>query len=98
MNFTPLLVRLDTKADKSPRTPPPKAITQSDLLKFSFIKNSINLYATLKFFNFSFTCNLQTLRLYFFSFFFSFFSITCGTFLSAIRHIFFILGNFFLIN
>ena len=57
-NFNPLLVRFEIKADKSPRTPPPKAIIQSDLLKLFFKSCSIILYATLKLLVFSFTDNL----------------------------------------
>ena len=35
-NFNPLLAKFEIKADKSPITPPPKAIMQSDLLKLYF--------------------------------------------------------------
>ena len=53
-NLIPLLVMLDTKAVKSPTTPPPKAITQSDLLKLFFINSSVKKDATLIFFIFFF--------------------------------------------
>ena len=58
INFNPLLVRLDIKADRSPRTPPPKAITQSDLLKLSFKSCSMILFATLRLLVFSVADNL----------------------------------------
>ena len=57
-NFNPLLVRLDIKADKSPRTPPPIAITQSYLLKLAFSSCSIILFTTLILLVFSDTDNL----------------------------------------
>ena len=56
-NFNPLFVRLEIKADKSPNIPPPKAITQSDLLKLFFNKFSIILLATARFLVFSFADN-----------------------------------------
>ena len=59
INFTPLLVRLATKADKSPMIPPPKEIIQSDLLKLFFLSFSIILFATLRLFVFSCACNLN---------------------------------------
>ena len=65
-NFNPLFVRFEIKADRSPRTPPPNAITQSDLLKLSFRSCSMILFATLRLFVFSFTDSLQILRSYFF--------------------------------
>ena len=58
MNLIPLFVRFEIKADKSPKIPPPKAITQSDLLKLSSNKSSTILLTTLKLFVFSFTDNL----------------------------------------
>ena len=58
MNFNPLLVRFDIKADKSPRTPPPKTITQSDLLKLSLKRRSMILFATLRLLVFSVADNL----------------------------------------
>ena len=36
INFNTRLVRLDIKADKAPRTTPPKEIRQSDLVKLLF--------------------------------------------------------------
>ena len=58
INFKPLLVRLEMKADKSPITPPPKAIIQSDLLKFCFKSFSIIVFATRRLFVFSLTVSL----------------------------------------
>ena len=58
INFNPLLVRFEIKADKSPRTPPPNAIIQSDLLKLSFNSCSMILLATLRLLVFSFVGNL----------------------------------------
>jgi len=49
------------KADKSPKIPPPKAIKQSDLLKFSFKSCSIILFATERLLFFSFADNLNNL-------------------------------------
>ena len=53
-NFNPLLVRFEIKADKSPITPPPNAIIQSDLLKLFFKSFSIIPFATLMLLIFSF--------------------------------------------
>ena len=39
INFRPLFVILEMKADKSPTIPPPKATIQSDLLKSLFNNN-----------------------------------------------------------
>ena len=88
INFNPLLVILDTKADKSPTVPPPKAIIQSDLLKLFTNKVLIILLATSKLFIFSFADKLKTIRLYFFKDFLNFFNIFEGKFLSLIIHIF----------
>ena len=61
INFIPLLVRLETKADRSPKIPPPNASTQSDLLKLFFKSCSIILFATIRLFVFSFADNLNNL-------------------------------------
>ena len=53
-NFIPLFTRLEIKEDKSLTTPPPKETIQSDLFKLSFKILSINLFAVLKLFDFSF--------------------------------------------
>ena len=57
---------LDTKADRSPITPPPRAITQSDLLKFLFNKSSTNLNAILISFILFFEFSLYITGLYYF--------------------------------
>ena len=94
-NFNPLLVRLETKADKSPTTPPPNAIIQSDLLKLFFKSSSIILFAILRFLIFSFTDNLQIVKSYLFKDLIIFLLMVFGTLLSLIIHIFFTPGKFF---
>ena len=59
-------MRLETKADRSPKIPPPNAITQSDLLKLFFKSCSIILFATIRLFVFSFADNLNNLMSYLF--------------------------------
>ena len=59
MSFKPLFVRLATKAERSPKTPPPKEIIQSDLLKLLLKSFSIIRFATLKFLFFSLEDNLN---------------------------------------
>ena len=49
------LVYYGPNADKSPTIPPPKEITQSDLLKLFLSSHSIILFAIFKFFIFSLT-------------------------------------------
>ena len=88
INFNPLLVRLETKAARSPITPPPKAIIQSDRLKFCFNNLSIILFANLKLFVFSFAVSLYILISYFFNELSNFFKILIGYLLSEIIHIF----------
>ena len=97
-NFNPLLVKLEIKADKSPITPPPNAITQSDLLKLFFKSFSIILFATLILLVFSFERSLNIFTSYFFNDIINFFNNFFGNLLSLIMHILFTLGRFFFIS
>ena len=86
------MVRLEIKADKSPKIPPPKEIKQSDLLKFSFKSCSIILFAIKRLLFFSFAESLNILTLYFLKDLSNFCNKFFGSLLSHTMHIFFYFG------
>ena len=91
-------MRFEIKADKSPKIPPPKAITQSDLLKLFLKSCSMILFAILRLLVFSFADNLNNLRSYLFKDLINFFNNIFGNLLSLMMHIFFTVVRFFLIS